>query len=370
MEFIDLMTNWQIYLLLASMLGGKNLKGNVEKANLSNCWAELLELSSHQMVTSQLGIILKNNSHAWKAVQTEEAAYLDEIVSLNAQRNVQLIQQTIEIIQALNKLNIVPLIMKGTAQLLLLEERYYGYRMQMDIDLLVHPSDMQQATQSLKKLGYQYSKEGENGLEPVPDELALSLLASYKQHKHLPPLVKDGARAAVELHRHLYSKRYQKYYDISEVFERSKLTNINKLSWHQLSFEDECQLLLTGGYIDPRLKPSFSLPLRLVRDYLDLKEHSDKNLLHSSDSCSAAALQKIPASLLTAQKEVEELILIISNHWPSNEKISPKVAKYLSQLESINKRPRAHKFAHNRAALTRKLINLAHNPRLLLKHLP
>jgi len=88
------MAFWQTYHLLALILGGKDLETHIHTANTDGYWPDLIQLSSQQMVTSQLAALLKSQPKLWTMLGEEETAYFDEILSLNQKRNKRLITQT------------------------------------------------------------------------------------------------------------------------------------------------------------------------------------------------------------------------------------------------------------------------------------
>lgn len=347
------MSEWNLYLLLAQMLGETtDLEKSVLRANAEHCWPDLLSLSSNCMVTTQLYWVLKSAPSAWQKIDTDSQEYLQHIFELNGERNAQLIDESKDILSVLNRKKITPLLLKGTGQLLSEEYPHMAYRMQLDIDFLVLPEDLEKAASGIREMGYCYAEETDDGLEIASGKRVSRLLKIYKDHKHLPPLLNPEKRVLLELHRHPYSKRFQKYFPVSDIFKRAQLKNMKGLSWYLMSPGDQMHLLLTEGYIDAGYKRAFQLPLRLARDYLDISDKDDDVAI------------TVNKSLVKKQLFPEELITAVLN--PS-EQAAPtsKISNYLRAMEKIEDNPFVYRAVNLYANFVRRTINLAYSPSLL-----
>ena len=112
--------------------------------------------------------------------------YLRELYRLNAARNENLRAQVIEAAQALNAIDISPVLLKGAASLF---DKTYddpGARVMTDIDLLVPQQRVRECCKTLKKLGYDSHPSDE---------------PKFKTHHHLAPLFRLGDYAVIELHK-------------------------------------------------------------------------------------------------------------------------------------------------------------------------
>lgn len=89
--------------------------------------------------------------------------YVIEIFERNVVRNDRLSAQLAEAVTALNKEQITPVLMKGSAVLALSHHRRTGARLISDLDLLVSPEQAKAASSCLGKLGYGVHYEAPDG---------------------------------------------------------------------------------------------------------------------------------------------------------------------------------------------------------------
>lgn len=144
-----------------------------------------------------------------KHLPEEYVQALKEIYDLNCQRNEQILRQIDEIAAELNKENIQPVFLKGTANLLDGLYSDVGERMIGDIDFLVKEEDFFKAAEVLMRTGY-LSQPRIAGPDISPP------------HHHFPSLSKNEFPANVEIHRVPVVIKYsQKFTNIS-VFSQKK----------------------------------------------------------------------------------------------------------------------------------------------------
>lgn len=348
------MSDWNLYLLLSQMLGATDLEESVCTANEKNCWPQLLSLSSHQMVTTQLYWLLKSAPSAWQQIDSDAQQYLTQIFELNAERNTQLVNEAKHILSALNQESIVPLLLKGTGLLLSEQYPHMAYRMQLDTDFLVRQTELDKAASIIKKNGYDYAEETRDGLGIASENRIPRLLRIYQQHKHLPPLMGPGKRVIMELHRHPYSKRFQKYFPVSGIFERAITRKLDGLIWLEMSAQDQQHLLLIEGYIDAGFKRAYQLPLRLGRDFLDLQTLQETNNDKIALGKKLRHKQEFPQALIKA------LFLKPDRRTPDAE-----LGAYIQSMERVMENRLLHKITDLHANFIRRAINLAHNPGLI-----
>lgn len=119
-------------------------------------------------------------------------AYLEDLTTINRNRNQTLLEEVFEIHRILEAQTIDHVFLKGAA---LLASGFYddlGVRMVGDIDVLVAPKDLELAQACLIQNGYQ--------------EIPITFGNKYFEHKHLPRLFSDTRLGAVEVHRKLLAK--------------------------------------------------------------------------------------------------------------------------------------------------------------------
>jgi len=150
-------------------------------------WQHFVALCSNHLILPV--IYLKFKKHRILEYLPEELCEcLKEIYELNLSRNKQILIQLREITTILNKSNICPVFLKGSAHLL--DELYsdIGERIMGDIDFLVPEKDYLPTASLLESDGY--------SLFPgTPVYFDLETL------KHYPPISKTGSPAYLEIHR-------------------------------------------------------------------------------------------------------------------------------------------------------------------------
>lgn len=132
---------------------------------------------------------------------------LQTIYELNRERNEQILRQIDNITTLLNKENIQPVFLKGTANLLDGLYNDVGERMAHDIDFLVREEEYLRTAELLLKNGYQ--------TEP-------NTQLDNRERMHYPILSKPGEVAPVEVHRMPVSKYYSAQFNAEMIFSRKK----------------------------------------------------------------------------------------------------------------------------------------------------
>ncbi len=123
----------------------------------------------------------------------------------------QTVMQALKLARSLNGIGITPTFLKGTAQLLTVNEARLGFRKQLDIDLVVAPEELKAACQALLDAGYGFYREATNAnRQPGVFHDIKEAFRTSAAHHHLPPMVIDGYANCVELHRHFLPRRFQR----------------------------------------------------------------------------------------------------------------------------------------------------------------
>ncbi len=147
------------------------------------CWTVLISIANANLVTAALwrGLCREGLSGF---VPADAAAYLEGFSDFNRERNRAMRAQLLECLGALNRRGIVPMPIKGSAYLLdgLYED--IGDRFLGDLDILIPEERLTEAAQLMASLGYRPFEHFD-----------------HSRHHHLPPLVRSGDVAGVELHR-------------------------------------------------------------------------------------------------------------------------------------------------------------------------
>jgi hypothetical protein len=150
---------------------------------------------------------------------------------LNQQRNAILASAICDIIAALNRAGMTPLLMKGAANLL---DGLYpdpSARVIGDIDVLVPPDAVNPASQVLAGIGYRAEAE-----QPSPPYRWIVIAPN--PHHHLPPRTNEQTGAGGELHRELVPFYLARLINGKEAMARALLRNRGGMRYHMLSPTD------------------------------------------------------------------------------------------------------------------------------------
>ena len=150
----------------------------------------------------------------WPHAPVELRAYLDEIHRFNEGRNNHLRQQILEVARLLNGVKIIPLPLKGSAALATGLFADPAVRFMWDLDVLVPPGKLRQAVGTIEEAGWLVPEKYSSG--PVTRE------DFYRAH-HFAPIVREGAKACVELHRRVVPDAWGALLDTEEVWRESAL---------------------------------------------------------------------------------------------------------------------------------------------------
>jgi len=171
-------------------------------------WQHFVTICSDHLVLPT--IYLKFKTHdLLDHIPQELSHHLEEIYSLNADRNKQILEQLQVITKQLNAENIEPIFLKGTANLL---DGVYvdrGDRILGDIDILVPEEVFFQSAELLKKSGYNF----ENEVNSYSDIGSL---------KHYPRLIHPDFVAPVEVHRIPTDEKYTEWFNTDLIKQSRK----------------------------------------------------------------------------------------------------------------------------------------------------
>lgn len=249
------MTNAEIFQLVCQILlldEQPGLAENIEQKLSSNDLniRKLILLSSNHLILSTVCRQLKE-ANLFVHFSNEFTEHLNDIYHLNTQRNLDILKQIDEINSHLEKENIEPVYLKGTANLMDGLYKSIGDRLIGDIDFLVKENDYLKTASLLTELGYK------------------SKMKNYfaeKDVKHFPALIREDTTACVEIHRLPVNPEYSKRFN-SEMIFTSKLPIKSKTNCyvpdnrHKLIHTFIHSQLINQGY-NNRL-----LPLRDIYDF-------------------------------------------------------------------------------------------------------
>lgn len=150
-------------------------------------WGMVVELADHYFLSPALWKALAD-APPRSPLPEDMAAYLEQIYTLNRERNQGLLGQLEEIVYGLNARGIEPVLLKGAGHLVTDVYPDPACRMMGDLDILVGPGEIGGALDVLDELGY--------GVKPQDG-------TRFDDHHHVAPRVREDRLAPVELHRGL-----------------------------------------------------------------------------------------------------------------------------------------------------------------------
>ena len=117
-------------------------------------WERVVQEANRHLIAPALYICLRDRC-LFGLIPAEVENYLRFLHDLNEERNRRLKQQAIETLGVLNEAGIEPLLIKGSALLMILPEHRLGTRMISDLDLVVDKSAVERSVARLLSIGYQ-----------------------------------------------------------------------------------------------------------------------------------------------------------------------------------------------------------------------
>lgn len=167
-------------------------------------WQVAVKVASEELILPSIQNAIVD-LHIEARVPTEVANVFQAVYQLNHERNREIWEELEVVVRFLNTVGIEPILLKGVAYL---AERIYadpGERYLADIDLLLRPEQIDEASNILRKNGFQIDAK---------DRLGMA------RHHH-PPLVRPG-KVGVELHHSLGIGVANRLLPADEVVSRSQ----------------------------------------------------------------------------------------------------------------------------------------------------
>lgn len=201
------MNRKQIYYFIATCLTLSINNDNKERVlkilkSKSINWIDCVDISSNHYVLTTLFCSLRK-SNLLKFLPSDLVSYLEEMTTINRNRNIQIIKDIHEINNLFLKNKITPIFLKGSANMLAGLYEDLGERMVGDIDLIVSKDEYLKSINLLESNGYHdfgnlaYNRPG---------------------HIHYKRLKKDNQIAAIEIHnKFLFHKKYDKEFNFDFI---------------------------------------------------------------------------------------------------------------------------------------------------------
>ena len=188
--------------------------------------------------------------------------HLENIYNLNKIRNTEILEQIEEINKYLLNENIIPLYLKGTANLMDNLYSDIGERMIGDIDFLVEEKNYQKTIELMQAIGYNSDIISYNGI---------------KTNKHYPRMHRGDVPADIEIHRVPVDIKYSKQFSSDINFADKK-----KIKTKENCFIQSDEHRLIHNFIHSQLSNSgYSHRIVSLRDLYDFYLLSQRTKLES-----------------------------------------------------------------------------------------
>lgn len=195
---------------------GRKLAATELPANEAE-WQNVLRLSGTHLVTPLLRWAAREQGLI-SMLPTDVREYLDAVCALNLHRNRQCEDQLIHLAQALNSIDVRPVLLKGAAALVSGLYPTWAERIIGDIDVLIPAQRLPDILDRLGIAGYQ--PVAQEGKLPKAEDL-------MRQHHHYPPLQSPNWPAVIELHVHPVHLPATRLLSAAEVCREAK-----PVPWH------------------------------------------------------------------------------------------------------------------------------------------
>ncbi len=219
-------------------------------------WEQFVFIASDYLVLTTCYCRLKAKN-LLKYLPEDLCLYLEEITSINRNRNNTLLNEIKNIAEIFNKNNIDYVFLKGGAYLIKNYYNDFGERMLGDIDILVNDDQIDDSYQLLIKDNYIETTQG--------------ISAKYFDNKHLPRLQHNLNLAAVEIHSKVLLKSYNGVLAVKDILNSKELVqNVYVPSNQHLLFHSILNFQANdSGYTFSRIS------LKSIYDLLIIKRNHD-----------------------------------------------------------------------------------------------
>lgn len=298
---------------LSISLNGKNLE-EIKKVLSSQKinWDLFVKISTSKLVLPALYCNYKKNN-LLQFLPDDLVAYMQEITSLNRDRNLQIMEQINELNNLLKQNGVTPIFIKGAGNLL---QNFYddtADRMIGDIDFLVSKNEYDLAAKILLDHGY----------KPISN-----LGYYFPNSKHYPRLYSENLIAAVEIHNEMIIEKYTSEFN----YETIKNNIIQHNGFSVLSYNDQKALCIFSNQINDNGFDYKSIGLKNAYDFLLLNEKEP-----STDF--ALSFNKLKTPILCFLASVNYMFGdIITNMYQDR-----NVKRHLKQFKSLLHSPRKRK---------------------------
>jgi hypothetical protein len=271
-------SNWSAFKFLCRIIGGQD-KHALSTALQIRVLQQLVEMATCEDILPALAMRIEEEPELKQALDETAQQLLDQALRDNTHQNMQTLMQALKLARTLNNAGITPTFLKGTAQLLTVNNARLGFRKQLDIDLVLAPEDLKTACQALLAAGYGFYRvaskaRGEPG-EFLDIEEAFSTSAV---HHHLPSLVMEGYASHVELHRHFLPKRFQHRIPLEPLLDSASQHQSHGATFLVPSAEYQIIHTVLGKLVHDGYLARREFPIREGCDYIELLKQTEEQI--------------------------------------------------------------------------------------------
>lgn len=267
-----------MFLRLCSLLGGQYPQA-LNQIISRNQFAILFDIAQAQGLLPALAVRCDEQHLGAEVLGQVRSDALRQALMENTLRNMTISAQALKFTRQLNLAGITPLFLKGTARLLAAVPANMGFRNQVDIDLIVQPDEIQAAGDVLLADGYSYCEFADNSYATrIKSCDTASAITRSAAHHHLPPLVKAGYAATVELHRHFLDRRFQRNNPLEPLFGTATLLERHGATFKVPSTEFQIIHVVLGKFVNDGYQARRAFPIREACDLIDILENAEGDI--------------------------------------------------------------------------------------------
>jgi len=166
-------------------------------------WEIFIKVASENMIAPAVLDAFRNKGIE-DALPSDVIDFFDGIAVLNRLRNEKIRAEALQLAKVFNDLNVIPIFLKGGANLMSGLYANPAHRVMVDLDVLVPVDRLSDCVAGLAGKGYNILVDND-----------------FPAHHHYPPLARPNAAASVELHVEPLDKPYRSLLDPSEIFDEA-----------------------------------------------------------------------------------------------------------------------------------------------------
>lgn len=271
---------FELFRSLCRILGGRGVDATGTRESDPD-WPRLVDMAESLDLLPALAVRCQQIDLRTVDLGAQRERLLEQALMANTQRNMTICAQAIKLARCLNKASITPLFLKGTAGLLLGEDEHIGSRRQIDIDLIVPPEETRVAGDTLRADGYRFCEfpDAVTAVPLRPGDTGSAIRASSAHH-HLPPLVKEGYAATVELHTHFLPSRFQRNNPLNPLFARAQVVESHGVRFRVAAREHQLIHLVLGKFVHDGYRSRRTFPIREGCDLIGVLERGGSAIDH------------------------------------------------------------------------------------------